>query len=281
MIAIGPPGPSVVAKDSKQQLKDAVRSIVKFEENSAVIETKLKAADYEKVPVEFEPRGSNADISPYLGWHKVTLDNNRNSTSVFLPDRRFATDPNAYEKEMERRLDWLCDKKFVARTPPGLLIKNSHMLQLKSKVPSGTSILVYDGKVTYWADGGDFAPDPKMDAARAETSVEKATRELIQAVLDRKAFESPGGVTEWSVVSKVVMPGQEHNGYLRLRKGPSGEIAVDPAATKNSFEMLFEKCGIILERANLPYEEWIRKTPRPRYRIGQTQTLRWTQTHSG
>lgn len=222
MIITGPPGEMKAGPTSVAELKKSIQSLLKYEEGLMKVEIQVPIASYSKVPMYESNYSPNGIMQPrFLGWHLVNISNGVTSTDVYLPDARFATSKAEYDAEMQKRLEWAVDKKFVPGVAPGLLKPHSQKINLKTQLPKGLSVMIYDEKDTIWADTGDFQPDPKMNPEQVEKQLKAAFLELMTAVSTKKLLNRPdyaaSGQHAWNVPVKVVVPGKDIDGWLNVK----------------------------------------------------------------
>ncbi len=162
---------------SPEMLRDSVRSLAEYEESLAKVEPVFPTAGYENVPY-LQEAATYQGQSRIVGWHNIEIYDGAKLYRALIPDKRYAKDLSAYNAELDRRLNHLTDTKFFPNLPPGNLRPNSIQLKPTPALPRGTSMMVWNGEKTVWAQGTALEPTELETRASVSNLVSEATKLL-------------------------------------------------------------------------------------------------------
>lgn len=150
---LGPTGSLKAGAKSGEELRAAIRSLLKYEESLATVTGHIPVVDPEKVPTM--PGRADFQGQPvYLGWHVVEISDGRGSFRAVLPDARYFADrPEVYRKTMEQRLRWLSDGKFVPGEGTARLEGQVKHVRLTTPLPKGVTLSMSHAGQTVVAEG--------------------------------------------------------------------------------------------------------------------------------
>jgi hypothetical protein len=214
---VGPSGPVVEHPKSARQLREAIASLLAYEESLARVEGDLPVMDYDRAPW-IEARSDFQGRPAYIGWHVIEVSNGRGRFRAVLPDARYAKgDLSRYRDALEKRLNWLTDKKFISSMPPGNLRPNA--IRMNVDLPPGTAFMIWNDRYTAWADGGPVSRTPlQQSRAQLQAELDRAMRLAVQQAKTLPQFRprSPSRnnrIDNHAQVMLVYPGGEAQDGY--------------------------------------------------------------------
>lgn len=190
------------------QLREAIRSVVEYEEAAMKVDGRIPTVDYDKAPVIVGTQNWNGKPT-YVGWHQIEITDGRQTLRRLLPDRRYAKDLTRFRKAFEGRLQNLSDAKFFPSQPPANLRPGSRKLADSTALPKGVALMVWDDRRTVWLRGSGATGRIESDALSA--LVRRASAGLIPS--------------QDSVQVAAVYPGGESYVWWPTDQAPRDEVA--------------------------------------------------------
>lgn len=207
--AVGLPG--IPKNVDKEQLAACIRSLVKFEEDQAIVNgNNIPTADYDKTP--WQPKAASYQGNPvFIGWHDIEVSTLNGKWRFLLPDRRYSKGREVeFEKCFASRLDYHIDQKVFSDSPPWMTPADGEDFSKDTPMPLGVSVVLHKAKGAYFSRGPAFRSEEiPQDLGPYLASLHSGLINFLKKVVASSDF---GSIKEDTVLAfRVVYPmGEQH-----------------------------------------------------------------------